>query len=178
MVKKLTFSKVRQKLGLSKVRPPVFVKVSGDLFYRPDVIEWIRKLAAEYYVVILVGGGTQINEAFEEAGFEVGEHGPLGRETKNLEEKQLARDILEVNKDVLQDLLALRGISAYVEKPVWEVAGVLCHINADIFTLAVYHGFDKLFVLTLESRVQAKKLELERYPKIEVVGFPEEFDGE
>jgi len=174
----LTLSEIRQKLGLLKVKLPVFVKASGDLFYRPDVIEWIRKLAAEYYVVILVGGGTQINEAFVEAGFEVGKHGPLGRETKNLEEKQLARDVLEVNKDVLQDLLALHGISAYVEKPVWEVAGVLCHINADIFTLAVYHGFDKLFVLTLESRVKAKEQELERYPKIEVIGFPDEFNEE
>ena len=178
MGKKLTLSEVRQKLSLSKIKLSVFVKASGDLFYRRDVIEWIRKLAAEYYVVILVGGGTQINEAFEEAGFEVGKHGPLGRETKNLAEKQLARDVLEINKDVLQDLLASHGISAFVEKPVWEVAGVLCHINADIFTLAVYHGFDKLFVLTLESRVQAKEQELKKYRKIKVVGFPDEFDEE
>ena len=57
-------------------------------------------------MVILVGGGTQINRAFEEAGLKPGKHGPLGRETNSFKERQLARDTLEYNQAELQDLLA------------------------------------------------------------------------
>jgi len=160
-----------------KVRQPVIVKVSGDLWDRNDVIEWIRKKAAEYYVVVLVGGGTQINKAFEQRGLKIGEHGPLGRETNSFEERQLARDVLERNQAELQDLLFSRGIFAIVVKPVLEIGDVLCHVNGDIYILTVYHGFDKIYVLTTESRVKAKKRELKKYLKIEVVGFPDKAEN-
>jgi len=156
-----------------KARQPVLVKVSGDLCLRADVIEYIRKLAAEYYVVIVVGGGTQINRAFEEAGLKPGKHGPLGRETNSFKERQLARDVLECNQAELQDLLASHGINAMVVIPVLDIGSVLCHVNGDIFVLTVYHGFDKIFIFTLEDRVKSKKKELKDYPKIEIIGFPE-----
>ena len=154
-------------LGDQKMaRKTALVKVSGDLCKRDEVIEWIRILAAEYFVVICVGGGTQINEAFEAAGIKVRKHGPLGRETEGFKERQLARDVLEENQEELQDLLAARGITATVVIPVLEIGSVLCHINGDIFILTGYLGFDKIYVLTCEDRVKGKKVEFKKYPKI------------
>jgi acetylglutamate kinase len=155
-------------------RLTALVKVSGDLCQREDVIEWIRKLSAEYFTVILVGGGTQINAAFEEAGFKVAKHGPLGRETEIFKESQLARDVLEENQEIVQDLLALRGVMATVVIPVLDIGSVLCHINGDIYILTAYLGFDKIFVLTYQDRVREKKRAFKKYPKIEVIGFPGE----
>lgn len=155
-------------------RKTALVKISGDLHQRNDVIEWIRKTSAEYFTVVLVGGGTQINEAFKEAGFKVGKHGPLGRETESFEESQLARDILERNQEKVQDLLAERGVHATVVIPVLDIGSVLCHINGDIYILTAYLGFDKIFVLTCQDRVKSKKLALRKYRnKIQVIGFPE-----
>ncbi len=155
-------------------RKTALVKISGDLCQRDDVLEWIRKLSAEYFTVILVGGGTQINEVFEKSGFKVGKHGPLGRETESFKESQLARDVLEENQEKVQDLLASRGVMATVVIPVLDIGSVLCHINGDIFILTAYLGFDKIFVLTCQGRVKEKKRAFKKYPKIEVVGFPDE----
>ena len=155
-------------------RLTALVKVSGDLCKRNEVIEWIRKLAAEYFVVICVGGGTQINEAFKKAGIRVKKHGPLGRETEGFKERQIARDVLEENQEELQDILASKGITATVVIPVLEIGTVLCHINGDIFILTGYLGFDKIYVLTYESRVKIKKRDFKKYPKIEIIGFPEQ----
>ena len=155
-------------------RRTALIKVSGDLCRRSDVIEWIRRIAVEYFTVILVGGGTQINKAFEAAGFPVKKHGPLGRETESLKESQLAREVLEQNQEELQDLLASRGVMAAVVIPVLEIGSVLCHINGDIFILTAYLGFDKIYVLTYASRFKKKKQSLKKYPKIEVVSFPDD----
>ena len=152
-------------------RQTALVKISGDLCQRDDVIEWIRKLSAEYFTVVLVGGGTQINEAFKKAGFKITKHGPLGRETESFKESQLSRDVLEENQERVQDLLALRGVMATVVIPVIDIGSVLCHINGDIYVLTAYLGFDKIFVLTYESRIKEKKLVFKKYPKIEVIGF-------
>ena len=155
-------------------RQTALVKVSGDLCAREDVLEWIRKLSAEYFTVILVGGGTQINEAFQRAGFKVAKHGPLGRETESFKESQLARDVLEENQEKIQDLLATRGVMATVVIPVLEIGTVLCHINGDVYILTAYLGFDKIFVLTYENRVAEKKRVFKKYQKIKVIGFPGE----
>jgi imidazole glycerol phosphate synthase subunit HisF len=39
-------------------REKAFVKISGDLFQRRDVIQWIKELAKKYHVVLCVGGGN------------------------------------------------------------------------------------------------------------------------
>jgi acetylglutamate kinase len=136
-----------------------------------DVLRWIKELNQEYFIVVCVGGGTQINEAFAAAGLPVREFGPLGRETDNLKEKQLARDILEKNQAEIQDRLADLGIHASVVIPVIEVGTVLCHVNGDQFILAAYHGFDVLYVVTTKDRVEKKKSFFAPYKKIQVIGF-------
>lgn len=72
------------------------IKISGDLISKKEVIDKIREISQEYFTVITIGGGTQISEAFQRKGFPI-KFGPLGREAGSLEEKQLARDVLEKN---------------------------------------------------------------------------------
>jgi len=153
------------------MRKNCLVKLSGDAI-QEKTIAWISQLAKSSYVVICVGGGTQINEAFTKAGFVVGIHGPLGRETKTLAERQLARDVLERNQAELQDRLADIGVQAAVVVPVIEVGTVLCHVNGDQFLLSAYHGFDELYVVTTPERDMKKKELFSSYPKIKVVSFP------
>ena len=122
--------------------------------------------------MICVGGGSQINEEFQRRGIEI-DFGPLGRETKNFPERQLARDILERNQAKVQDLLAENGINAVVVIPVLNIGSVLCHVNGDVYTRAAYLGFDKLFVVTGEARKADKEKTFEGLGKIKVIGFPD-----
>lgn len=154
------------------VRKTALIKISGDLCHRDDVLKWIKKIVKNYFTVICVGGGTQINKVFTEQGLNVKKHGPLGRETRNFKERQLARDILEKNQSSLQDSLALKNITASVVIPVLDIGTVLCHVNGDIFILTAYNGYDKVYVVTTNSRVKKKKEDFSQYPKIEVIGFP------
>jgi len=146
------------------------IKISGDLLTKKDVIAKIREISKKYLTVITVGGGTQISEAFQQKGFPI-KFGPLGRETNSLEEKQLARNILEKNKKEVQNFLDKENIPATVIIPFVDIASVACPINGDTFVLATYLGFDKLYIFTLSGREDKKRKEFEKYPKIEVVGF-------
>jgi hypothetical protein len=151
-------------------RKNCFVKISGDMLSN-DVLNWIRELSQEYFVVVCVGGGTQINEAFAEAGLPVGKFGPLGRKTSCLKEKQSARDVLEKNQAEIQDRLAEVDVRISVVIPVIEIGTVLCHVNGDQFALSVYHGFDILYVVTTNDRLEKKKEFFAPYKKIQVIGF-------
>jgi acetylglutamate kinase len=151
-------------------RKTALIKISGDLLSKKEVTEKIREISQEYFTVVTVGGGTQISEAFQQKGFPI-KFGPLGRETGSLEEKQLARDVLEKNQMEIQDFLAAEGIVATVIVPFTDVASVLCPINGDVFVLAAYLGFDELHVFTLKERTEKKRKEFEKYPKIKVTGF-------
>jgi len=151
-------------------RKNCLIKISGDTI-NANVLNWIKKLSREYFLVICIGGGTQINEAFSKAGLSTGKFGPLGRETTNLKEKQLARDVLEKNQEEVQDRLADLGVHASVVIPVIEIGTVLCHVNGDQFVLSAYHGFDVLYIVTLKDRVEIKKGFFAQYKKIQVVAF-------
>ncbi|MFA5871002.1 MAG: hypothetical protein WC842_03930 [Candidatus Paceibacterota bacterium] len=151
-------------------RKNCLIKISGDTI-KDDVLDWIKKLSLEYFLVICIGGGTQINEAFSKAGLLIGKFGPLGRETEGLKEKQLARDVLEKNQEEIQDRLADLGVHASVVIPVIEIGTVLCHVNGDQFVLSAYHGFDVLYIVTLKDRVETKKDFFAQYKKIQVIGF-------
>lgn len=148
-----------------------FVKVSGDLVTRKDVIRWLKNLAKDYFPVVCIGGGTQISAEFKKRGFPV-TFGPLGRETKTFHERQAARDILERNQAKIQDILAEQDISATVIVPILDIGSVLCHVNGDVFVRTAYLGFDRLFILTRKDRLAKKKKEFKNLPKIKVIGFP------
>lgn len=146
------------------------IKISGDLISKKKVLDKIREISKKYFTVVTVGGGTQINEAFEQKGFPI-KFGPLGRETNSLKEKQLALKILKKNQIKIQELFAKENIAATVIIPSMDVVSVSCPINGDIFMLAAYLGFDKLYIFTLQEREKKKIKEFEKYPKIKVVGF-------
>jgi len=148
----------------------VLVKISGNLIENNSVISWLQQLAEKFHVVICTGGGTQINEAFEKHGFEI-KFGPYGRETASFEERQIARDVLEINQLQIQDLLQEKNINAEVVIPVRNIGSVLCHINGDLFVLEGLLGFDRACVLTELGNVDNKKIFYQQYPKIEVIGF-------
>jgi len=154
------------------LRKTAFVKVSGDLISRPDVVEWLRSVASTRYTVVCVGGGTQINEEFRRRGLKI-EFGPLGRRTNTFTERQLAKNVLEDNQAMVQDLLFEKGIYASVEIPVLNIGSVLCHVNGDVFVRAAYLGFDDLYVLTYESRKADKEKGFEGLRKVNVVSFPD-----
>lgn len=154
-------------------RRTAFIKMTGDLAdMRPDVLAWLRTLAQEYFIVICTGGGTQISAALKERNIPF-EFGALGRQIATFDGRQIARDILERNQAEIQDRLAAEKIPATVIVPVLDVGSVLCHINGDVLVLTAYLGYDKIYVLTLESRKFAKQADFTKYPKIEVVGFPD-----
>ncbi|MDO8424553.1 MAG: hypothetical protein Q7S70_01275 [bacterium] len=153
------------------MRRTAFIKISGDLVSREDVLSWIKAVENDYFVVICSGGGAQINDEFSKRGIPI-KFGPLGREIENFEGRQIARDILEKNQVEIQDLLEARNIKATVVIPVLDIGSVLCHVNGDVYTKAAYLGFDKIYILTLSDRVEKKKEEFKDYPKVEVIGFP------
>ena len=143
-------------------RKNCLIKLSGDCL-GGSVLEWIRELSRTHFVVICVGGGTQIKEAFAKAGFPDSAYGLLGRETKTFAERQLARDVLERNQAELQDRLAQEGIPAVVVIPVLEIGNVLCHVNGDQFILTAYLGFDAVYVVTLPERESKKRKDFAPY---------------
>jgi uridylate kinase len=158
------------------------IKISGSLLKDKKAIEQIKKISKKYFTVILIGGGEQINKAFKKKGWKI-KFGPLGRITKTFEQKQLARDVLEKNQEIVQDMLDELGIGARVIIPVDEVASVICHVNGDIMVLSAYNGFDRIFMFTPKNNVEKKKKWLKQLAdcfkhidegdidKIEVVGF-------
>ena len=152
-------------------RKNCLVKISGDVL-ESGTLDWIATLNRDYFVVVCVGGGTQINEAFTKEGLPVGKFGPLGRETKTFRERQLARDVLEQNQAQIQDALASRGVHVSVMIPVLDIGTVLCHVNGDQFVLTAYHGFDVIYVVTTKDRVAEKRKSFTPYEKIVVVGSP------
>lgn len=151
-------------------RKNCFIKLSGDTI-SSTVIEWIEQLSKDYFVVVCVGGGTQINDAFNKAGYTHMIKGPLGRECSTFEQRQLARDILEKNQSTVQDLLAEKGVHVNVVIPVIEIGTVLCHLDGDTMALNAYLGFDVIFVVTTPERLADKQSKFAQYPKIQVKAF-------
>lgn len=153
------------------MRKNMFIKVSGDLCHEKNFIDLLIEYTKEYFVVVCVGGGTQINEAMEKHGLEGAQFGPLGRELYTFQQKQEARDVLELNQVTLQDQLNELNIPATVIIPVLDVGSVLCHVNGDVMCKAVYNGFDKIVIVTILNRVRMKSVGFEDLPKVEVIGI-------
>ncbi|MDD5489123.1 MAG: hypothetical protein PHP25_00370 [Candidatus Moranbacteria bacterium] len=161
-----------------------FAKIGGRLLEHPGVYEHMRKNSEKYSLVVLPGGGHDINEHFRKMGWDI-DFGPMGRKMKTFRQRQAARDILELNQLKVQDQLDKFGVSARVMIPIRYAVDVLCPENGDVTTLSVYNGFHRLWVYTSEETVEKKKLWLKQLAacfnhiapgeldKIEVVGVKE-----
>ncbi len=158
------------------------IKISGSLLKNKKAIAEIKKISKKYFTVILIGGGEQINNAFRKKGWKV-KFSPLGRITKTFMQKQLARDVLEKNQEMIQDMLDMEGINAKVIIPVDDIASVICHVNGDIKVLSAYNGFDNIYIFTFKDAVEKKRKWLKKLvesfrhigdgeiDKIEIIGF-------
>jgi hypothetical protein len=145
-------------------RKSALIKVSGDLQGSKQFLSFVRQISENFFVVVCVGGDTQISSDGIPALF-----GPLGRELTDFSHKQRARDILENNQVLLQDTLADEKIPATVIIPAIDVGSVLCHVNGDTFIEAAYLGFDVLYVITTPDRIDDKRTRFKHLPKVTVV---------
>lgn len=133
-----------------------FVKASGDVFLNEAFLTWVVHLARDNWVVISIGGGTQINDALAALGIASDKHPQLGRET-TAEGYAIALKVLEKNKSDLEWQLRQRNAIAEVVIPVITMAGHTCHVDGDLMVLNAYWGFDELYVVTTRDRVEAKE---------------------
>ncbi|XLQ19893.1 MAG: hypothetical protein ACKUBY_04900 [Candidatus Moraniibacteriota bacterium] len=144
----------------------ILLKASGDVFKSKDFKHFATELATKSFVVIVVGGGTEISKRLEAAGYTIAFDDVHGRITESWEERKIARNVLEENTKKLQDDLV--GTGAFVIPSVIDIAGVTCHINGDNYIKSAYLGFDELYVFTTAERIEAKSKIFSSYPKVKV----------
>ncbi len=145
----------------------VLVKVSGDVKNKQKFKDFVIKLAKKAFVVIVVGGGTEISEKLTDAGYKIIFDDKHGRVTETWEERKIAREVLEKNAKKMQDDFVGKGI--IVTPSIIDIAGVTCHINGDNYIKAAYLGFDELYVFTLKDRKDAKKEIFKNYEKVKII---------
>ncbi|MDO8260214.1 MAG: hypothetical protein Q7T50_01800 [Candidatus Magasanikbacteria bacterium] len=146
-------------------KPNGLIKISGDGLENKEVLDYLREFSRKYSTVIIVGGGSDINEAFKRRGYSI-DFCPMGRIMETLEERQLARNMLEKNQAKFQDQLDEKGIIARVEIPFREIGTVSCPENGDLTVLSGYIGFDKIVIFTREKMVKKKKSWLKKVAKV------------
>lgn len=147
------------------------IKPSGDLIKNKRFFDFVKKRSRKSYVVVVTGGGKQINEVFKKAEYEI-KFGPAGRET-DFQGRQLSRNILEKNQRLLQNEFVKEEINATIEIPIINIGGVLCPVNGDYYVIAVYNGFDEIYILTTPERVKEKEEKFVGYPKIKIIEIKE-----
>ena len=155
------------------MRNNVLVKLSGDCIDLNNsrlFTKFLEPLAHQNHMVIVPGGGTGITQALQAAGVpSPAKFMELGRELRTLEERQIARDVLERHQAYVQDFLDAKHVHCAVEIPVLYCGSVMCHVNGDVYVQAMYHGFDNIYVVTTPDRYHAKILKFKDTPKIQVV---------
>ena len=144
----------------------ILIKASGDVFKSDAFKYFATQKAKESFVVIVVGGGTEISKRLEAAGYTIAFDDVHGRITESWEERKIARDVLEENAKKLQDDLV--GTGVFVVPSIIDIAGVTCHINGDNYIKSAYLGFDTLYVFTTKERVKAKSKIFKGYPKVNI----------
>lgn len=149
----------------------VLVKVSGDLFLNDSFIHLLNEFSQDSFLVVIVGGGTQINKAFKEKGYAV-QYNEHGRVTGSYEERRLSRRVLEDNQMLLLQKLQENNVSnVKIEIPFITLGSVLCPVNGDEMVKACYKGFDDIVIVTTDSRVSAKEKDFTNYPSVRIVGL-------
>lgn len=147
----------------------ILIKGSGDVTERQEFLDFINEKSKKDYIVVICGGGSKINKALKEAGYPV-QFDDFGRRiTKTPEEKTIARNILEKERNILQDKFYTKNV--FVLSPILYAGAVICHINGDDLVKAYELGFDEIFVFTKEKRINKKKLIFKDIPKIKIIGI-------
>jgi hypothetical protein len=135
----------------------VFVKVSGDLFLSENFLAWVYQEQLTHKVVIGLGGGAQINEAFYEQGLPFRKHAVLGRETSQ-KGLRLAHKVLKKNKARLKEALrAMGATNVTIMLPVLPMGEDRWHVDADLLVFCAYWAYEHLYVVTTSERVNQKR---------------------
>lgn len=130
------------------------VKVSGDAYRFYSFYSECEKLAEECDELdILVGGGTQISEAFNAAGIEYS-FGDESRETESERAPVIATKVLKGNKSYVENRLEESCIRARVLIPVLSFELGDFHINGDTFVKNTYAQYGRVIIFTLDGRVK------------------------
>lgn len=146
----------------------ILIKVSGDLCYSKKFINFVKEIFKNNHISILVGGGKQINETLKKASYKLSKHPTkLGRELKSFKEKIIATECLYNNCHKLRKKLNL-PINIKPSILNWHKQ---IHVNGDIFVLTLYHGFDKIYIVTTKNRIEIKQKEFKEYKKIKVISL-------
>lgn len=146
----------------------VLFKVSGDLVNNTRFQEFVIEKAKDNYVVVICGGGRQINKTLKKNGIKPYYNGNGARVTKSLKERDLQREVLWKVRDKLINVFIGKGV--WVVSPFIEVAAVECPINGDDMVIACYLGFDEVYVFTLNDRIMKKNQLFRKFKKIKVIG--------
>ena len=146
----------------------ILIKVSGDVVASAEFFDFALRKADDNYVVIICGGGTKVSDALAAVGYPIRFDENHGRVTETLEERKIARDVLEREAQELEDRFVGKGV--VVLAPVLYAGSVLCPINADNLVKAYYLGFDEIYVFTRQDRLGAKQESFRSYTKVQVIG--------
>jgi len=145
------------------------VKGSGDVLGNPKFFAQLKEKSEQFITFALVGGGKQINEAFQRRRFPI-KFVDGSRVTENEEQKKLAEYILLRNQKKVQDICDKKKIQVEVIVPVFYIDSELQHVNGDDYAILATWLFDKVFVATLKNRLEAKSNKFRNYP-IEIIGL-------
>jgi acetylglutamate kinase len=146
-------------------KPNAYVIISGNLLENEDALDWLRKLVKEYHVSVCIGGGEQINQAFQERGWE-NKFGPMGRICETLEQRQVCEKVLKENQAIIQDLFNEKGITAEVKIPFGYDGDVLSPVNNDHMISRVYNGHDRIFRLTTIEKKAKKEAFFKEFSRV------------
>ena len=159
------------------------VKVTGDLLEEP----WLSKVVLPFIetktqddrkVVVLVGGGKQINLELGEKfpGYEMDKrYGGryLGSQPPEVKAgmETVALEVLGNNRNFLERKLEENGMGEVeVVLPIARIAEILCHVDADHFATAIgCNGFNQIIIIThseesKQEKTEALKRWLREYP--------------
>ncbi len=73
----------------------ILIKSSGDVKNNKKFKDFVIKLAKKSFVVVIVGGGTEISKKLIEAGYDIVFDDIHGRVTETWEERKIAREVLK-----------------------------------------------------------------------------------
>ncbi len=161
----------------------LFIKVTGDLIIekeseelalRPDVMDRLLRLYERGSSLTLSpGAGSKITRELDRAGIPY-YFGPAGREIESDAGKQIVKNILEDRHVRIQDSLGKVGVRVDVVPCFRYTGSVLWLLNGDLLVKEAYVNYPRLFIFTFEGgRLKRKRKDFRKFPKVEIIGFPE-----
>lgn len=131
----------------------LLIKISGDLIRNKAALQWIRdRQPRDYQTVIIVGGGTQINERLDDLKMKYYFKDGI-RVHQTHASKYQAMSVLLDNRIILEKELQYRQ-HMFIVIPCIVLKDIICHYNADDYLRLLAPSFDDGFCLTVKGRAK------------------------